>query len=465
MHNNRSSAGEAPDSQARGGPFVARATWLQREGFAVGDQALFYGANFAINILLARWLTTSAYGAFAVSLSVFYLAGGLHTAVLTEPMMVFGARKYNHEYRHYLGLLLRFHWPLALMTAAAMAAAGVVVNLAGSREMAAALWGVAVASPFILFAWFIRPASYVCHEAQWAALGSGVYAGVALTGLWLLRAMGLLSAASAFVAMGFASTVGALITTAMLRPRWKASEAKAVTVRGVLDDHRGYGSWNAIATVTQWSSGQILFVLTPIFLDLKAAAAIGVATTLMRPLFPMIRSITLLMLPRVSVEIAKRGDRHELRNYVRNWFYTCVGGALFYTIAISALYEPISRHLLGNKYHGYVAVVFLFGLAYTASAAIQVLCVVIRAAEATRLIAVIWALPGVVTLVLAFPALLERSLLGVAGVFTLSYMVALAIAARTSSSLMSDFANDQCSVEERGLSGEPSDSGRLASRP
>ncbi len=465
MHNNRSSAGEASDSQVRSGQLSTRANWLRREGFAFGDQALFYGANFAINILLARWLTTSAYGAFAVSLSVFYLAGGLHTAVLTEPMMVFGARKYDREYRQYLGLLLRFHWPLALVAAAVMAVAGVVVNLAGSHEMATALWGVAAASPFILFAWFIRPASYVCHEAQWAALGSAVYGGLMVAGLWMLREMGLLSAASAFAVMGFASTVGALITTAMLRPRWKASEARAVTVREVLDDHRSYGSWNAIATVTQWSSGQILFVLTPIFLDLKAAAAIGVATTLMRPLFPMIRSITLLMLPRVSVAITNRSDRHELRKYVRNWLYMCAGSALLYAVGISVLYEPISRHLLGNKYHGYAAVVFLFGLAYTASAAIQVLSVVIRAAEATRLIAIIWALPGVVTIVLAFPALIERSLLGVAGVFTFSYMVALAIAAQKSSSLMSDFAKDEYAFEERGLEGESSASGRLASRP
>jgi O-antigen/teichoic acid export membrane protein len=438
---------------------------MHSEGFAISDQALFYGANFAVNILLARWLKTSAYGAFAVSLSVFYLAGGLHTAVLTEPMMVFGARKYNREYRRYLGLLLKFHWPLALVTAIFMGAAGLVVELAGSHEMAMALWGVAIASPFILLAWFIRPASYVCHEAQWAALGSAVYAGLMVAGLWLLREMGLLSAASAFVVMGIASIVGALITAIMLRPRWNARESGTVTVRDVLDDHRSYGSWNAVATVTQWSSGQILFVLTPIFLDLKAAAAIGVATTLMRPLFPMIRSITLLMLPRVSIEIVNSGDRHGLRRYVRNWLFMCAGGALCYAIGISAFYEPISHHLLGDKYHGYAAVVFLFGLAYTASAAIQVLSVVIRAAEATRLIAMIWALPGVVTIVLAFPALIERSLLGVASVFAFSYIVALALAAQKSSLLMSDSANDEYAAEERDLEGESSVSGRLASRP
>ncbi|GIX47763.1 MAG: hypothetical protein KatS3mg131_1974 [Candidatus Tectimicrobiota bacterium] len=61
--------------------------WARKGGLAVLDQGLFSGANFLVNILLARWLPPEEYGAFAVALSVFYLLAGFHTAVLTEPML------------------------------------------------------------------------------------------------------------------------------------------------------------------------------------------------------------------------------------------------------------------------------------------------------------------------------------------------------------------------------------------
>jgi O-antigen/teichoic acid export membrane protein len=61
-------------------------TWAKKGSLAVLDQALFSGANFLVNILLARWLPPEEYGAFAVALSIYYLLLGFHTAVITEPM-------------------------------------------------------------------------------------------------------------------------------------------------------------------------------------------------------------------------------------------------------------------------------------------------------------------------------------------------------------------------------------------
>ncbi len=402
--------------------------WLRRDGFAILDQALFYGANFVANVLLARWLGPSAYGAFAVGLSIFYLAGALHTAVLTEPMMVFGGRKYAGDFQWYVGLLLKYHWPVAGIGAVAIAAGAFLIQRIGSPAMANALWGVAAATPFILYAWFVRPACYVRRVAQWAALGSGVYAIVVLGIIAELEHAHALTPLTGFGAMGAASLIGALATTLLLGPHWRETASERAARRGVFADHWAYGSWNAIATVAQWSSSQILIVLTPIFLNLEAAAAIGVMSVLMRPLFPVIRSITPLMLPRVTSEIGVAGRMRDLRRYVLGWLGVCGGGALLYGLAVTIFYEPIARHFFGGKYHGYASLVLLFGLAYAASAAVQVMSVVIRAAGQTRLIALIWSAPGVVTLLLALPAFMSGSLVAVVGVFALSYWVALAIA-------------------------------------
>ena len=62
-------------------------SWVTKGGLAILDQALFAGANFLVNIFLARWLTPTEYGAFALAYSIFLLLGAFHTAILTEPMM------------------------------------------------------------------------------------------------------------------------------------------------------------------------------------------------------------------------------------------------------------------------------------------------------------------------------------------------------------------------------------------
>ena len=67
--------------------------WLGRGAWAVSDQGLFAVSSALLNILLARWLTPSAYGAFAVAYSVSLFMGAFHTALLTEPMLVFGSGK------------------------------------------------------------------------------------------------------------------------------------------------------------------------------------------------------------------------------------------------------------------------------------------------------------------------------------------------------------------------------------
>ena len=92
--------------------------WVGKGSLAILDQGLFAGSNFLLNVLLARWLDPADYGAFALAYSVFLLLGVFHTAILTEPMLVFGPGKYRERFHEYLGILLRGHCVLMLPGAA-----------------------------------------------------------------------------------------------------------------------------------------------------------------------------------------------------------------------------------------------------------------------------------------------------------------------------------------------------------
>src|SRR5579872_6645673 len=71
-----------------------RLTWLRKGFLALLDQGLLSGSNFFIAILLARWLSRDAYGAYALGFSIFILLSGFHNAFFLEPMSVFGPESY-----------------------------------------------------------------------------------------------------------------------------------------------------------------------------------------------------------------------------------------------------------------------------------------------------------------------------------------------------------------------------------
>ena len=78
------------------------------------DRGLFSLSNFAINVVLARWLPPHDYGAFTLAYAVFLLLGAAHTSFLSDPMLVFGAGTYRERWPGYVRVLLRAHWAFLL---------------------------------------------------------------------------------------------------------------------------------------------------------------------------------------------------------------------------------------------------------------------------------------------------------------------------------------------------------------
>ena len=75
---------------------MSRIKPLLRGVFAsIADQAAFSGTNFAVNVLLARWLTSEGYGAFSVAWSMYLILFALHNALIVEPMTVVGPGEFG----------------------------------------------------------------------------------------------------------------------------------------------------------------------------------------------------------------------------------------------------------------------------------------------------------------------------------------------------------------------------------
>ena len=134
------------------------ARWTARGISAVLDQGLFAIPNLVVNILLARWLSPREYGAFVAAYAVLLLIAIAHSALVIEPMLVFGPTKFADRFVGYLNDVLRLHWMFSAATTVALLGTAVVLSRLASPLLGNAFFGLALAGPFYLLSWLGRRA-------------------------------------------------------------------------------------------------------------------------------------------------------------------------------------------------------------------------------------------------------------------------------------------------------------------
>ncbi|WP_397547484.1 oligosaccharide flippase family protein [Rhodothermus marinus] len=271
--------------------------WLGRGGWAVVDQALFAGTNFMVGVLLARWLEPAAYGAFSAAYSVFLLVGTLHTALWSEPLLVYGAGRFRESFPVYLRILARDHWRFgALLALGFLTAAHVAYRLSG-EALALSLVGMAGAAPLLLYLWMVRRGSYALMQPRQAVLGGGLYLGLYLGSAYFVRQLGWLNAASALLLMGSAALGAAESMRYGLNRTLSEKSELAPAVQQVRRLHWHYGRWALVAGLLSWLPMNIYYFLLPWFYDLESVARLRALFNLALPVLHLNAALTTLAIP------------------------------------------------------------------------------------------------------------------------------------------------------------------------
>ena len=393
--------------------FSRSRSWVVKGGWAITDQAFFSGANFLVNILLARWLPPKEYGAFVVALSVFYLLAGFHTAVITEPMMVFGAGKYREQFRKYFGMVRWGHWGVSVLIALGLGVAAWTFFQLDMFSMAEALFGLAVASPFLLLFWLTRRACYSQLSPIWAVVGSGINSVVIFSGAFLLWWSKLLSAFSGLILLGAAASIASLMLLLHFRPQFLRFTGNP-TPAMVISEHRSYGSWILTAALFYSASNQVLQLLISIVLGLTASATVAAVMNLYRPINLLIGSLSLILLPTFSSWVKKGLSTEILRKHVLTAVALITIFILLYVTALTLFAKPLVNWIYAGKYGEHWELVGLIGLVTILNAIIGVFVIFLKAKTYTREVASIRALSAVISLPLAIPLM---KILGIEGAF------------------------------------------------
>jgi O-antigen/teichoic acid export membrane protein len=386
--------------------------WLTRGSWAIFDQGLFAGANFVLNVLLARLISPADYGVFSVSYALLLLAGTVHTAFLTEPMLVFGPGRYRDWFRPYLSSLVNWHWRLTGLFAAVFLLAGAVFLISNSDStMGWAMMAMGFATAPILLQWLYRRACYVKLEPRYAVEAGGIYLSCILVGILVLQERNLLSAASSFLLLAGASLASAAWIHRQLGKESLSADVRTLDARDVSRVHLGYGRWAAGTAVLSWVPGNIYYLVLPLITSMEDVGGLRALMNLLMPVLHVSAALGLLLLPALVRQIRAGA---EIRSLVIRIALLFLAAAVAYGLILLAAGEWLIDFLYEGKYDSLVTILLVLAVLPVASALVAVLGGVLRALERPDLVFRVYAGTLIVTMTLGLGLVLALGIYGAA---------------------------------------------------
>ena len=340
------------------------------------DQGLFAMSNFALNILLARWLAPQEYGAFGAAFAIYLFVGNLHQATLIEPMLVFGPGRYRERLPQYLGALVYGHVGFAALASLALLVGGLGFALYGMHSLSTALVALALAGPFILLLWLMRRACYARLEPRLAASGGAWYMVLMLVGTGVCYRFGWLSTSTALGVMGGSSLIVSLWLMVRLRVE-RPPLRKGDLVQDSLNSHWTYGRWSVANKALAWVPANLFFLLVPLWGGLAAGANYKALINLLLPLAQANAALATLLLP-VFVRSRENADFASL---VRLSLTPLVAISGLYWLLLGIFHEPVVNLAYGGKYVEQADLLWILGLIPIIVAVSSVMSHALRALE------------------------------------------------------------------------------------
>jgi O-antigen/teichoic acid export membrane protein len=311
---------------------------------SVADQGVASSTNFVMNVLLARWLTRSDYGAFSVAWSFCLVFAAFHNALIVEPMIIIGPSEFGDKLEPYLARVNRFQWLVA-------AALSVVAALLGFfyREpvVRRSLLGLALCLPGYMLLLTRRREQHVLHQPGKALRFSLIYAVLVGGVLWTLNATSTLSAASGTLAIG----VSWLAAFAGRMPK-----ADAGGMLEVAKEHWRYGKWLLASSLLAVGIPDVQTIMLSLLVDLKSAGALRALMNFVLPLSQLMTAFNVYALPRFARRIKQSGTGPGLRHVI--FFPALMLMIGFVYMAVLILAGPVLEKVLyGGKmaeYLGYL---------------------------------------------------------------------------------------------------------------
>jgi glycosyltransferase involved in cell wall biosynthesis len=344
---------------------VARLRTLLNGVFAsIADQGIFSGTNFALNVLLARWLTSEGYGAFSVTWSLCMILTALHNAVIVEPMMVVGPSEFATRIGSYLKRATRLNVATVIIMSMLAAGASFFYRALDVRD---ALSALGLALPGYLLLLTCRREQYILDRPFRAFYFSLAYAALVLSAVTILHNTGKLAAWNAVLIIGLSLIVA---LWALLRRDLPLDyQPSPHSLSEISSAHWTYGKWLFASAMLGLGISDLQVLLLSKMVDLDSAGALRALMNFILPVGQLFTVLSVFTLPKLARSMKERGIGLGLRRS-SGYAFCVIAMAAAYSVALVLLGRPLEHLLYGGRLAAYVddipwlaLVAFLSGIA------------------------------------------------------------------------------------------------------
>ena len=336
--------------------------------------------NFALNVILIRFMDPVEYGAFAITYTIYLFLMSFHNAIILEPMSVIGPARYGDALKGYMGATVWIHGAVSVVLSMLLAVSAAIAYRFGS-VLAPSLLGLSIAVPFMLLFLLVRRGCYLEVRPGLALGGSVIYCAILSGGIFLMWTLKTFSPFKAFSAMALAGLGGSLI---LWRPLGVTMRGALTGIGGVFARHWDYGRWVVGSAFVYHIVHTVYVPLVGSFAGLAQAGVFRAMQTLTLPFVQTQTAMGTLLLPWVSKKrVRETGiDLWAVALRTSGVMFLAATG---FIACILAAKGPIVRALYANEYYlEYIWLIAPLGLVVMMGAAGFGFATVLRAAENPR---------------------------------------------------------------------------------
>jgi O-antigen/teichoic acid export membrane protein len=296
--------------------------------WSLADQGVVSLGNFLTNILLARTLLQSEYGAYAILLGVLVVIYGTHGAIVTYPLLLCGSTSDSLD--RYRSLIIFSIWLTVGLGIALSAPAIMVCGVVGRPALRP--WIVAA-----MFSWIIQETLRRGLMARMrfggAFLGDAIsYVGQAVL-IFILARRGRLSLEGAFGAMAVTSLIAAGLQAAQIGIR----SLRLEQTRALWKRFWTLGRWMVLSNFTAIFSVQFFPWTLAVLQGTAVAGSFQALSNVVGVTNPVLIGVTNLVIPASAKAGHEFGKKGAFREAVRHGIY---GAFIVFPYLVFAAFWP-----------------------------------------------------------------------------------------------------------------------------
>jgi O-antigen/teichoic acid export membrane protein len=357
-----------PEGPAGRGRLGARLAALAqgKNTLALLDQVAVSGTSFLATVLVGRWCGAGELGVYSLGVSLLVTSACIQDALIGMPYTVSRHRPLVDDPREYAGCGLAHHWLLSALALVLLAATAAALSWKGTVPgLAGVTWALTAVIPFSLLRDFGRRFAFShLHMGQALALDLAV-AALQLAGLAWLASAHVLSAVTAFAALGTACALAGGVWLSVSRDSFVVRRDQ---VGPTLRQSWSLGKWFFGSQVTLSVQGYFVPWLLAWTVGPTAAGVYVACLTVALFANPLMLGLANALVPRAAQAFSEGGGA-DLRRVV---FHTTllVGAAMALYCGVLLLAGEAVLGILfpGGQYEGHGTTVAVLVLAMLTAA-------------------------------------------------------------------------------------------------